>query len=76
MLSKSNILSRYTRNEFNIDSKTTVGVEFATKTIQIGDKTINTQIWDTAGQERYNSVTTAFKLYSVSLFCIFKLILL
>jgi len=28
---KSNLLLRYTRNEFNIDSKSTIGVEFATK---------------------------------------------
>ena len=28
---KSNLLSRFTRNEFNVESKTTIGVEFATK---------------------------------------------
>ena len=28
---KSNILSRYTRNEFSLESKTTIGVEFATR---------------------------------------------
>ena len=28
---KSNLLSRFTRNEFNLDSKTTIGVEFATR---------------------------------------------
>lgn len=32
---KSNILSRYTRNEFCLDSKTTIGVEFATRTLQV-----------------------------------------
>ncbi|RRT57668.1 hypothetical protein B296_00026273, partial [Ensete ventricosum] len=32
---KSNILSRFTRNEFCLDSKSTIGVEFATKTIQV-----------------------------------------
>ena len=30
---KSNLLSRFTKNEFNIESKTTIGVEFATKSI-------------------------------------------
>ena len=30
---KSNLLLRFTRNEFNLESKTTIGVEFATKTI-------------------------------------------
>ncbi len=37
---KSNLLSRFTRNEFNLESKTTIGVEFATKSIQVDGKTI------------------------------------
>ncbi len=50
---KSNLLSRFTRNEFNLESKSTIGVEFATRTITSDDgKTIKSQIWDTAGQER------------------------
>ncbi|CAL9765105.1 unnamed protein product [Musa acuminata subsp. burmannicoides] len=57
---KSNILSRFTRNEFCLDSKSTIGVEFATKTIQIEGKTIKAQIWDTAGQERYRAITSAY----------------
>jgi small GTP-binding protein len=28
---KSNLLSRFTRNEFNLESKITIGVEFATR---------------------------------------------
>ena len=31
---KSNILSRFTRNEFCLESKSTIGVEFATRTLQ------------------------------------------
>lgn len=47
---KSNLLMRYTKGEFNLESKTTIGVEFATKTIRTGDKkVIKAQIWDTAG---------------------------
>jgi len=37
---KSNLLSRFTRNEFNLDSKSTIGVEFATKSIKVDAKTI------------------------------------
>jgi len=48
---KSNLLSRFTRNEFNLESKSTIGVEFATKSIKAADgKVIKAQIWDTAGQ--------------------------
>lgn len=57
---KSNLLSRFTRNEFNLESKTTIGVEFATKSIQVDGKTIKAQIWDTAGQERYRAITSAY----------------
>lgn len=47
---KSQLLSRFTRNEFNLESKATIGVEFATKTIDAkNNKTIKAQIWDTAG---------------------------
>ncbi|KAH9684860.1 hypothetical protein KPL70_013697 [Citrus sinensis] len=31
---KSNLLSRFTRNEFCLESKSTIGVEFATRTLQ------------------------------------------
>ncbi|KAK9217322.1 hypothetical protein WN943_005949 [Citrus x changshan-huyou] len=32
---KSNLLSRFTRNEFCLESKSTIGVEFATRTLQL-----------------------------------------
>lgn len=32
---KSNLLSRFTKNEFHLDSKSTIGVEFATKTLMV-----------------------------------------
>ncbi|KAJ4966965.1 hypothetical protein NE237_018814 [Protea cynaroides] len=57
---KSNILSRFTRNEFCLESKSTIGVEFATRTVQVEGKTIKAQIWDTAGQERYRAITSAY----------------
>ncbi|KAI8929622.1 ras family-domain-containing protein [Entophlyctis helioformis] len=57
---KSNLLSRFTRNEFSMDSKSTIGVEFATRSIEFDGKTIKAQIWDTAGQERYRAITSAY----------------
>ncbi|KAL9261404.1 Ras-related protein [Drosera capensis] len=53
---KSNLLSRFTRNEFNLESKSTIGVEFATRSLNIDGKVIKAQIWDTAGQESRNSI--------------------
>jgi small GTP-binding protein len=51
---KTNVLSRFCRNSFSSDEKTTIGVEFATRIVETsGDKKkIKAQIWDTAGQER------------------------
>merc|ERR1712151_402486 len=57
---KSNLLSRFTRDEFNLESKSTIGVEFATKSITTNGKVIKAQIWDTAGQERYRAITSAY----------------
>merc|ERR1712070_470664 len=57
---KSNLLTRFTRDEFKQDSKSTIGVEFATKTITVDKKVIKAQIWDTAGQERYRAITSAY----------------
>lgn len=44
---KSNLLMRFTRNEFNMESKSTIGVEFANRAITIDGKVIKAQIWDT-----------------------------
>lgn len=49
---KSQLLARFARNEFNLESKATIGVEFQTKTLLVDNKTVKAQIWDTAGQER------------------------
>uniref|UniRef100_A0A2P2ICX7 Ras-related protein Rab-25 n=1 Tax=Hirondellea gigas TaxID=1518452 RepID=A0A2P2ICX7_9CRUS len=64
---KSNLLSRFTRNIFTHDEKSTIGVEFATRIIGITDERdesasvrIKAQVWDTAGQERYRAITNAY----------------
>ncbi|EYU39898.1 hypothetical protein ABFS83_10G171300 [Erythranthe nasuta] len=57
---KSQLLARFARNEFSLESKATIGVEFQTKTLLIDHKTVKAQIWDTAGQERYRAVTSAY----------------
>ncbi|PIN05996.1 GTPase Rab11/YPT3, small G protein superfamily [Handroanthus impetiginosus] len=57
---KTQLLSRFAKNEFCLDSKSTIGVEFQTRTVNIKSKVIKAQIWDTAGQERYRAVTSAY----------------
>ena len=57
---KTNIFSRYLNDEFDPESKSTVGVEFGTKNFKIENNIVKVQIWDTAGQERYRSITNAY----------------
>ena len=57
---KTNIMSKYLKNEFHEDSKATVGVEFGSKQFNIQGHQVKAQIWDTAGQERYNAITSAY----------------
>lgn len=68
---KSNLLSRFTRNEFNLESKSTIGVEFATKSLNVDGKIIKAQIWDTAGQERYRAITSAYYRGAVGALLVF-----
>ncbi|XP_013365101.1 PREDICTED: ras-related protein Rab-4B isoform X2 [Chinchilla lanigera] len=42
------------------DSNHTIGVEFGSRVVTVGGKTVKLQIWDTAGQERFRSVTRSY----------------
>ena len=58
---KTNLLTRFSKNEFSLESKTTIGVEFATKTITTETgHVIKAQIWDTAGQDRYRAIASSY----------------
>ena len=57
---KSSLFLRYTKNEFNADMRSTIGVEFGLKFLKIEDFQLKIQIWDTAGMERYRSITNAY----------------
>ena len=70
---KSNILSRYLNDDFNLDSKNTVGVELGTKYLKIKGKGAKLQIWDTAGQERYRSITTSYYKGSHGCFIVYDM---
>ncbi|CAK82965.1 unnamed protein product (macronuclear) [Paramecium tetraurelia] len=65
---KTNILKRFINNDFQLESKPTIGVEFATKTLQQSGKSVKCQIWDTAGQERYRAITNAYYRGAVGAF--------
>ncbi|CAN8328552.1 unnamed protein product [Cochlearia groenlandica] len=70
---KSQLLARFARDEFSLDSKATIGVEFQTRTLVIDQKSIKAQIWDTAGQERYRAVTSAYYRGAVGAMLVYDL---
>jgi len=57
---KSCILHQFIENKFKSDSNHTIGVEFGSKVVNVGGKSVKLQIWDTAGQERFRSVTRSY----------------
>lgn len=70
---KSNLLSRFTRDEFLLESRSTIGVEFATKSTTINGKVIKVQIWDTAGQEKYRAITTTYYRHAVGALLVYDI---
>ena len=62
---KSNLLLQYTYGEFIEEYRSTIGVEFGAKNIDINNKSYRIQIWDTAGQECFKSITRAYYKNSV-----------
>ncbi|THH19732.1 hypothetical protein EW146_g1489 [Bondarzewia mesenterica] len=57
---KSCLLHQFTHNTFKDHSQHTIGVEFSSRTMKLGEKRIKLQLWDTAGQERFRSVTRSY----------------
>ena len=57
---KTHLLSRYIKGTLPKNPTSTIGVEFATRTVNLDTGgTVKAQIWDTAGQERYRAITSA-----------------
>ena len=57
---KTYLLMRYVQGEIPQHVQSTIGVEFATKKVQLKDGgVVKAQIWDTAGQEKYKAIINA-----------------
>ncbi|ORX95639.1 ras-related protein rab-4B-like protein [Basidiobolus meristosporus CBS 931.73] len=57
---KTCLLHQFIENKFKETSSHTIGVEFGSRIVHIGDKAVKLQIWDTAGHERFRSVTKSY----------------
>lgn len=57
---KSSLLNRITRNVFDRDTVSTIGVAYGNYKTTINDKKVKCGIWDTAGNEKYKSLTNMY----------------
>ncbi|XP_009803443.1 ras-related protein Rab7 isoform X1 [Nicotiana tabacum] len=57
---KTSLVNQYVFKKFRQQYKATIGADFATKELEIGERVATLQIWDTAGQERFHSLGVAF----------------
>jgi len=69
---KTNIITRFTTGEFNLENKATIGVEFGHAEVTLSDGTqVKVQIWDTAGQERFRAITRGYYRGAVGALMVF-----
>eukprot|EP01095_Lingulamoeba_sp_RSL-Kostka_P015219 TRINITY_DN693_c0_g1_i1.p1 TRINITY_DN693_c0_g1~~TRINITY_DN693_c0_g1_i1.p1 ORF type:complete len:200 (+),score=24.69 TRINITY_DN693_c0_g1_i1:58-657(+) len=57
---KTNLILRYTENEFCENFISTLGVDYKAKTENIDEKLVNIKIWDIAGEERRVDVPSSY----------------
>ena len=71
---KSQLLLRYTKNQFKNKAASTIGMEFATQQVIIDENTsVRAQIWDTAGQERYRAITNAYYRQAIGVLLVYDI---
>jgi Ras-related protein Rab-7A len=57
---KTSLMNAFVMNKFSHAYKATIGADFITKALNVGDDVVTLQIWDTSGQERFNSLGMPF----------------
>ncbi len=57
---KTTLIQRYVSGHFNKSTKMTIGVDIATKVIEIEDWMVTLQIWDFGGEERFRFFLPAY----------------
>ena len=60
MVGKSSIVLRFSEDKFDDNQFATIGIDFKTKYIKIGDSSVKVLIWDTAGQEKFQNIAKQY----------------
>lgn len=57
---KTSIILSFMYDRFLVANEPTIGVDFFTRSISIGNNKVTLSIWDTAGQEQYSSLAPIY----------------
>lgn len=57
---KSSLLLRFVDGRFDLNSHSTIGVDYKTKMVNVDGTKVRLALWDTAGQERFRALTQSF----------------
>lgn len=57
---KTNILTKYRYGLFDLDSKSTIGIDYIFINTKLNDNDFKIVLWDTSGQERFRSITASY----------------
>ncbi len=57
---KTNLLRRYTKDDFDSDMRATIGVDFSAMEYEYQNRIVKIQFWDTAGQEKYRAIAESY----------------
>ena len=70
---KTSIILRYVNDKIYKDQKSTIGIDYRTKTIEYKTKKINLKIFDTSGQERFKALTRNYYQGSDGIIMVFDI---
>jgi len=70
---KTSIINRYTKNVFNDNNSSTIGINFFIKELYINKKKVEIKLIDTCGQEKYQALSKAYLKNTDACFFVFAL---
>lgn len=57
---KTNLIHQYIDKRFFEDTKSTIGVDFRNKKLEVNEIGVQLNVWDTAGQEKFRALSKAY----------------
>lgn|ERR1719264_141370 len=57
---KTSLINQFIYGTFSLNHNPTIGIDYLSKIINTGERSIRLQIWDTAGQERFRSLIPSY----------------